>query len=125
MIDSSKKQQQGFPEILPTGDIEPLKEKECLELNNQKSLKEGQSLAGWWGEDARQKKCRQNVNTFSLQLPALKYRAPGCFFACIQILSSIFKSFKKQIHYYYFIMVVPTEQSWVMNTNRNQFIEKS
>ncbi|XP_028914323.1 myocardin-related transcription factor B isoform X2 [Ornithorhynchus anatinus] len=40
MIDSSKKQQQGFPEILPTGDFEPLKEKECLEVNNQKSLKE-------------------------------------------------------------------------------------
>uniref|UniRef100_A0A8D0GQC0 Phosphatase and actin regulator n=1 Tax=Sphenodon punctatus TaxID=8508 RepID=A0A8D0GQC0_SPHPU len=40
MIDSSKKQQQGFPGILPTGDLEPLKEKECLEANNQKSLKE-------------------------------------------------------------------------------------
>ncbi|XP_067407449.1 myocardin-related transcription factor B isoform X2 [Emydura macquarii macquarii] len=40
MIDSSKKQQQGFPEILPTGDIETLKEKECLEVNSQKSLKE-------------------------------------------------------------------------------------
>ncbi|XP_074867245.1 myocardin-related transcription factor B isoform X1 [Carettochelys insculpta] len=40
MIDSSKKQQQGFPEILPTEDIEALKEKECLEVNSQKSLKE-------------------------------------------------------------------------------------
>ncbi|XP_051819021.1 myocardin-related transcription factor B isoform X2 [Antechinus flavipes] len=40
MIDSSKKQQQGFPEILTAGDFEPLKEKECLEVNNQKSLKE-------------------------------------------------------------------------------------
>lgn len=44
MIDSSKKQQQGFPEILAAGDFEPLKEKECLEGNNQKSLKEGQSV---------------------------------------------------------------------------------
>lgn len=42
MIDSSKKQQQGFPEILPVGDIEALKEKECLDTNSQKSLKEGQ-----------------------------------------------------------------------------------
>ncbi|XP_014721824.2 myocardin-related transcription factor B isoform X5 [Equus asinus] len=40
MIDSSKKQQQGFPEILTAGDLEPLKEKECLEGSNQKSLKE-------------------------------------------------------------------------------------
>uniref|UniRef100_A0A8C0J9L9 Phosphatase and actin regulator n=1 Tax=Chelonoidis abingdonii TaxID=106734 RepID=A0A8C0J9L9_CHEAB len=40
MIDSSKKQQQSFPEILPTEDIETLKEKECLEVNSQKSLKE-------------------------------------------------------------------------------------
>ncbi|NXU72163.1 MKL2 protein, partial [Oreotrochilus melanogaster] len=40
MIDSSKKQQQGFSEILPAGDVKPLKEKECLELNSQKSLKE-------------------------------------------------------------------------------------
>uniref|UniRef100_A0A803WDF6 Myocardin related transcription factor B n=1 Tax=Ficedula albicollis TaxID=59894 RepID=A0A803WDF6_FICAL len=40
MIDSSKKQQQGFSEILPAGDIKPLKEKECLEVNSQKSLKE-------------------------------------------------------------------------------------
>ncbi|XP_044289050.1 myocardin-related transcription factor B isoform X3 [Varanus komodoensis] len=40
MIDSSKKQQQGFPEILSVGDIESLKEKECLDTNNQKSLKE-------------------------------------------------------------------------------------
>ncbi|KAM7147198.1 myocardin-related transcription factor B isoform 2-T3 [Molossus nigricans] len=40
MIDSSKKQQQGFPEILTAGDFEPLKEKECLEGSNQKSLKE-------------------------------------------------------------------------------------
>lgn len=47
MIDSSKKQQQGFSEILPAGDVKPLKEKECLEVNSQKSLKEGQSLAGW------------------------------------------------------------------------------
>lgn len=45
MIDSSKKQQQGFSEILPAGDLKPLKEKECLEVNSQKSLKEGQSLA--------------------------------------------------------------------------------
>ncbi|KAM9584303.1 myocardin-related transcription factor B isoform 2-T2 [Trichechus inunguis] len=40
MIDSSKKQQQGFPEILTAEDFEPLKEKECLEGSNQKSLKE-------------------------------------------------------------------------------------
>ncbi|XP_074455638.1 myocardin-related transcription factor B isoform X6 [Larus michahellis] len=40
MIDSSKKQQQGFSEILPAGDVKPLKEKECLEANSQKSLKE-------------------------------------------------------------------------------------
>ncbi|KFP82172.1 MKL/myocardin-like 2 [Acanthisitta chloris] len=40
MIDSSKKQQQGFAEILPAGDLKPLKEKECLEVNSQKSLKE-------------------------------------------------------------------------------------
>ncbi|NXL21956.1 MKL2 protein, partial [Setophaga kirtlandii] len=40
MIDSSKKQQQGFSEILPAGDLKPLKEKECLEGNSQKSLKE-------------------------------------------------------------------------------------
>lgn len=44
MIDSSKKQQQGFPEILTAGDFEPLKEKECLEGSNQKSLKEGQCV---------------------------------------------------------------------------------
>lgn len=50
MIDSSKKQQQGFPEILTAGDFEPLKEKECLEGSNQKSLKEGQSV------------CRQGQN---------------------------------------------------------------
>lgn len=46
MIDSSKKQPQGFPEILAAGDFEPLKEKECLEGSNQKSLKEGQSVSG-------------------------------------------------------------------------------
>ncbi|NWX43252.1 MKL2 protein, partial [Steatornis caripensis] len=40
MIDSSKKQQQGFSEILPAGDVKPLKEKECLEANSHKSLKE-------------------------------------------------------------------------------------
>ncbi|MEJ1287362.1 MKL/myocardin-like 2 [Cricetulus griseus] len=40
MIDSSKKQQQGFPEILTAEDFEPFKEKECLEGSNQKSLKE-------------------------------------------------------------------------------------
>ncbi|NXO53889.1 MKL2 protein, partial [Aramus guarauna] len=40
MIDSSKKQQQGFSEILPAGDVKPLKEKECLEVTSQKSLKE-------------------------------------------------------------------------------------
>ncbi|XP_030068335.1 myocardin-related transcription factor B isoform X2 [Microcaecilia unicolor] len=52
MIDSSKKQQQteqqhqqeqqqqGFPEIFLAGDFDPLKEKECLEASNQKSLKE-------------------------------------------------------------------------------------
>nr|XP_030140516.3 myocardin-related transcription factor B isoform X3 [Taeniopygia guttata] len=40
MIDSSKKQQQGFSEILPAGDLKPLKEKQCLEVNSQKSLKE-------------------------------------------------------------------------------------
>lgn len=45
MIDSSKKQQ-GFPEILTAGDFEPLKEKECLEGSNQKSLKEGQCVCG-------------------------------------------------------------------------------
>lgn len=41
MIDSSKKQP-GFPEILSTGDLEALRDKECLDLNSQKSLKEGQ-----------------------------------------------------------------------------------
>lgn len=46
MIDSSKKQQQGFPEILSAEDFEPFKEKECLEGSNQKSLKEGQSVSG-------------------------------------------------------------------------------
>ena len=46
MIDSSKKQQQGFPEILTAGNFEPLKEKECLEGSNQKSLKEGQCFFG-------------------------------------------------------------------------------
>ncbi|NXM67033.1 MKL2 protein, partial [Serilophus lunatus] len=40
MIDSSKKQQQGFSEILSPGDLKPLKEKECLEVNSQKTLKE-------------------------------------------------------------------------------------
>ncbi|KAJ7411086.1 MKL/myocardin-like protein 2 [Willisornis vidua] len=40
MIDSCKKQQQGFAEILSAGDLKPLKEKECLEVNSQKSLKE-------------------------------------------------------------------------------------
>ncbi|XP_027741280.1 myocardin-related transcription factor B isoform X3 [Empidonax traillii] len=40
MIDSSKKQQQGFSEILSAGDLKPLKEKECLEVNSQKTLKE-------------------------------------------------------------------------------------
>lgn len=30
---------------IPAGDLKPLKEKECLEVNSQKSLKEGQSLA--------------------------------------------------------------------------------
>ncbi|NWW73036.1 MKL2 protein, partial [Climacteris rufus] len=40
MIDSSKKQQQGFSEILPAGELKPPKEKECLEVNSQKSLKE-------------------------------------------------------------------------------------
>ncbi|XP_009701518.1 PREDICTED: MKL/myocardin-like protein 2 isoform X2 [Cariama cristata] len=40
MIDSSKKQQQGFSEILPAGGGKPLKEKESLEVNSQKSLKE-------------------------------------------------------------------------------------
>ncbi|NXG16184.1 MKL2 protein, partial [Grallaria varia] len=40
MIDSSKKQQQGFSEILSAGDVKPLKEKECLEVNSQKTLKE-------------------------------------------------------------------------------------
>ncbi|NWU16304.1 MKL2 protein, partial [Cephalopterus ornatus] len=40
MIDSSKKQQQGFSEILSPGDLNPLKEKECLEVNSQKTLKE-------------------------------------------------------------------------------------
>lgn len=46
MIDSSKKQPQGFPEILTAEDFEPLKEKECFEGGNQKSLKEGQSVSG-------------------------------------------------------------------------------
>lgn len=50
MIDSSKKQQQGFPEILTAGDFEPVKEKECLEGSNQKSLKEGQ--CAWPGAQA-------------------------------------------------------------------------
>lgn len=50
MIDSSKKQQQGFPEILPVGDIELLKEKECLDTNSQKSLKEGQFFMVWGGK---------------------------------------------------------------------------
>lgn len=49
MIDSSKKQQQGFPEILTAEDFEPFKEKECLEGTNQKSLKEGQSVSGHAG----------------------------------------------------------------------------
>ncbi|XP_053327530.1 myocardin-related transcription factor B isoform X2 [Spea bombifrons] len=40
MIDSSKKQQQCFAEIIPAGDFDPLKDKECLDPNNQKSLKE-------------------------------------------------------------------------------------
>ncbi|KAG9477085.1 myocardin-related transcription factor B isoform X2 [Eleutherodactylus coqui] len=40
MIDSSKKQQPGFTEIIPAGDFDPLKDKECLDANNQKSLKE-------------------------------------------------------------------------------------
>ncbi|XP_021149369.1 myocardin-related transcription factor B isoform X5 [Columba livia] len=40
MIDSSKKQQQGFSEILPAGAVQALKEKECLEASGQKSLKE-------------------------------------------------------------------------------------
>ncbi|NWI96106.1 MKL2 protein, partial [Pitta sordida] len=40
MIDSSKKQQQGFSEILSAGDLKPLKDKECLEVNSQKTLKE-------------------------------------------------------------------------------------
>ncbi|XP_068942218.1 myocardin-related transcription factor B isoform X5 [Petaurus breviceps papuanus] len=40
MIDSSKKPPQGFPEILTAGDFEPLREKECLEVNRQKRLKE-------------------------------------------------------------------------------------
>lgn len=39
MIDSSKKQP-GFTEIIPDGDFDPLKDKECLDANNQKSLKE-------------------------------------------------------------------------------------
>ncbi|KAM4024112.1 myocardin-related transcription factor B isoform 2-T2 [Anomaloglossus baeobatrachus] len=39
MIDSSKKQP-GFTEIIPAGDFDPLKDKECLDPNNQKSLKE-------------------------------------------------------------------------------------
>lgn len=42
MIDSSKKQQRDFSEILPFGDTKLLKEKECLDVKNQKSLKEGQ-----------------------------------------------------------------------------------
>lgn len=36
----------------PAGDLKPLKEKECLEVNSQKSLKEGQSLAAWGTENA-------------------------------------------------------------------------
>ncbi|KAM3916657.1 myocardin-related transcription factor B isoform 2-T2 [Leptodactylus fuscus] len=39
MIDSSKKQP-AFTEIIPAGDFDPLKDKECLDANNQKSLKE-------------------------------------------------------------------------------------
>ncbi|KAM4698197.1 myocardin-related transcription factor B isoform 2-T2 [Rhinophrynus dorsalis] len=41
MIDSSKKQQhQGFTEIIPAGDFDPMKDKECIDPNSQKSLKE-------------------------------------------------------------------------------------
>ncbi|KAM4632011.1 myocardin-related transcription factor B [Discoglossus pictus] len=41
MIDSSKKQQQppGFRDIIPDEDFDPLKDKECLDPNSQKSLK--------------------------------------------------------------------------------------
>ncbi|NP_001072650.1 MKL/myocardin-like protein 2 [Xenopus tropicalis] len=39
MIDSSKKQP-GFADILAAGDLDPLKEKECLDPSSQKSLKE-------------------------------------------------------------------------------------
>jgi len=54
MIDSCKKQQQGFSEILPAGDVKPLKEKECLEVNSQRSLKEGQSLVDWGTENSEE-----------------------------------------------------------------------
>lgn len=37
----------------PAGDLKPLKEKECLEVNSQKSLKEGQSLTAWGTENAK------------------------------------------------------------------------
>uniref|UniRef100_A0A8C5PSL4 Myocardin related transcription factor B n=1 Tax=Leptobrachium leishanense TaxID=445787 RepID=A0A8C5PSL4_9ANUR len=40
MIDSSKKQQQCLAEIIPAGDLDPLKDKDCLDANGQKSLKE-------------------------------------------------------------------------------------
>lgn len=59
MIDSSKKQQQGFSEILPAGDVKPLKEKECLEVNSQKSLKEGQSLG--WGHKCQAQAVHQRL----------------------------------------------------------------
>lgn len=68
MIDSSKKQQQGFPEILTAGDFEPVKEKECLEGSNQKSLKEGQCVCG------RGHKC-----------PVSVARRPGCARPCARL----------------------------------------
>ncbi|XP_056392150.1 myocardin-related transcription factor B isoform X2 [Hyla sarda] len=39
MIDSSKKQS-AYTEIIPAGDFDPLKDKECLDPNSQRSLKE-------------------------------------------------------------------------------------
>ncbi|XP_053132080.1 myocardin-related transcription factor B isoform X2 [Hemicordylus capensis] len=71
MIDSSKKQPQGFPEILPVGDIESLREKEWLDTNSQKSLKEGQ-FHGWgWkreGEAGQMCSTEFRLNEMVLQL---------------------------------------------------------
>lgn len=70
MIDSSKKLQQGFPEILTAGDLEPLKEKECHEGSNQKSLKEGQCVRGP-GRNPR------------FLLPSARLQGSVCFPCCV------------------------------------------